>query len=116
MSTPKIERRTLSASEISSTSPGKLGGYAALYNSVADLGQFREKILPGAFRSCVARKDDIRLLREHDPTSILARTASGTLRVYNDYSGLRFEADVADTSCGRDTLTLVKRGDLLNLA
>lgn len=51
-------------------------------------------------------------LRDHDPTRILGRTKSGTLRLGSDSKGLPFEIDLPDTTEGRDTLALAERGDL----
>jgi HK97 family phage prohead protease len=51
-------------------------------------------------------------LVDHDPTRLLARTGSGTLRLAEDTRGLAFEIDAPDTQLGRDMLALAGRGDL----
>src|SRR5437763_1584965 len=79
--------------------PNKLVGYAAVYNSLsADLGGFKERIMPGAFKGSVAGSTDIRALVDHDSTKLLGRTSNGTLRVAEDQRGLRVEIDLPDTS------------------
>lgn len=93
--------------------PRRLAGYAALYNRETVIGNlFREVIAPGAFRSALQRGDDVRALFNHDPNVILGRSSSGTLRLFEDESGLRYEVDLPDTQAGRDLWTLVERGDI----
>lgn len=72
--------------------------------------QFRERIERGAFGDLAGA--DIKLLFNHDPSALLARTRSGTMSLRDTASGLRFDADLADTSIGRDVRELLARGDL----
>lgn len=90
----------------------KLTGYAAVFNTETRVADFHEKIAPGAFRSTLADGHDVLALADHDPSRVLARTRSGTLRLSEDERGLKFELDVPDTSAGRDVLALATRGDL----
>jgi len=93
-------------------------GYAALYDVPADIaGMFREVIKPGAFRSALARKDDVTLNINHNDNFLLARTSSGTLQLSEDAKGLkvRSELDALDP----DVIRLVrkmKRGDLSEMS
>jgi HK97 family phage prohead protease/HK97 family phage major capsid protein len=87
----------------------RIEGYAATFNDVTDLGYFREQIAVGAFDGHLA--DDVRLLINHTGVP-LARTTNGTLRLSVDETGLRYEAQLADTTEGRDLYTLIKRGDI----
>jgi HK97 family phage prohead protease len=90
----------------------RLVGYAAVFNTETDIaGVFREQIAPGAFRGSLAR-DDIRALVDHEPGRVLGRTRSGTLRLLEDDTGLRFEIDPPDTQVARDLMALVDRGDV----
>ena len=43
----------------------KVTGYVAVFNSETDLGEFRERIAPGAFRSTLAAGQNIRALYDH---------------------------------------------------
>lgn len=88
----------------------KLKGYAARFGVEADIGTFRERIAPGAFRASLG--GDVLALVDHDPTRLLARTSTGTLRLEEDRDGLAFELDVPDTTLGRDVLAMAERGDL----
>lgn len=88
-------------------------GYAAVYGQPT-LKQRdypgSETIARGAFDGLLG--SDVLALRDHQPTQILGRTSSGTLRLGSDEHGLSFELDLPDTQLGRDTATLVSRGDL----
>ena len=90
----------------------RLEGIAAPYGSATRVADFTETILPGAFRETLADGHDIVALVDHDRTRLLARTRSGSLRLGEDATGLRFELDVPDTTAGRDVLALAERGDL----
>ena len=91
----------------------RLEGYAALFNVEARIdGRFTEWIAPGAFSSSLRAGSDILALVDHDPSRVLARTRSGTLRLHEDDLGLAFDLDVPDTQAGRDVLALAVRGDV----
>jgi HK97 family phage prohead protease len=95
------------------TTGRKLAGHAAVFNVRANIeGQWNETIKPGAFTQTLATRSDIVALVDHDPTRLLARTASGTLRLSEDGKGLAFEIDTPDTQLGRDMLALAARNDL----
>ena len=86
-------------------------GYAAKYNTRSnDLGGFTETIAPGFFDGVLG--DDVRALRDHDPSLILGRTTSGTCRVGVDANGLYFEFDDPGTSYSRDLAISIERGDV----
>jgi uncharacterized protein len=91
----------------------KLTGYAATFGTPAEIaGQFTETIRAGAFASSLRAKSDVLCLVDHDVGKLLGRTASGTLRLNEDRTGLAFEIDVPSTSLGADVLALAERGDL----
>ena len=91
----------------------RLQGYAARFNSWSqDLGGFKERILPGAFTTCVSTGADVRFLMNHDPNFVLGRTRSNTLRLAQDSEGLRFEVILPNTQQARDLYETVKRGDM----
>jgi HK97 family phage prohead protease len=88
-----------------------LHGYAAVYGVESlDLGGFREKIAPGAFGGVLG--GDTRALLNHDPSAVLGRTKSGTLRLFDDQRGLRFELDLPTSPIGENVREAVRRGDL----
>lgn len=90
----------------------KLEGYAATFGTEARISDFTEVILPGAFRGALAPSRDVLALVDHDPTKVLARTRSGSLRLSEDPRGLSFSLDLPETQAGRDVLALADRGDL----
>ena len=90
----------------------KLEGYAAVFGASARIGTFSESIRSGAFLQTLQSNPDILALVDHDPTRLLARTASGTLKLAEDTRGLHFELAVPDTQLGHDVLALAERRDL----
>jgi uncharacterized protein len=90
----------------------RLTGYAAVFGVAARIGSFNEVVAAGAFRASLASGGDVLALVDHDPSRLLARTSSGTLRLAEDAHGLRFDLDVPDTQIGRDVLALAERRDL----
>ena len=84
-------------------------GYAAVFNSITDLGPFKERIAPGAFSDVL--DNDVRLLINHDGVP-LARTSNNTLKLEEDEDGLHYRAMLSDTQAGRDLYTMIKRGDI----
>lgn len=91
-----------------------LRGHAAIFNSLSeDLGGFRELIEPGFFRAALRKQPDVRLLFNHDPNYVLARTVSGTLELREDARGLHVFATV-DKTIGwvQDLRTSMQRGDI----
>lgn len=105
------ERRA--ATELRAVAGRKLTGYAAVFNTPASIGGYTETVMPGAFRASLLNpRADVLALVDHDPGRLLARTASGTLRLAEDARGLAFELDLPDTTLGRDVLALAERRDL----
>lgn len=113
-----LEQRIAKGIEIRAAKPdsgsvGTIVGYAATFNELSlDLGGFREKIAPGAFKASLSRGDDVRALIDHNPERIIGRRTSNTLRVTEDEKGLWVEIDLPDTQAGRDILASIKRGDV----
>lgn len=88
-------------------------GYAAVFNREAVIaGNFRERVMPGAFRDAIAASD-VRGLFNHDPSRVLARSKAGTLRVFEDEIGLRYEIDLnANDPEALSLAAKVERGDV----
>jgi HK97 family phage prohead protease len=104
----------------------RLEGYAALFDVPSQPLQseeddsrngtygmeFVEIIRRGAFTRALAASQDVRCLWNHEAESPLGRTASGTLTLREDGTGLYFSCSLPDTSLGRDVAELVRRGDV----
>jgi HK97 family phage prohead protease len=85
-------------------------GYGAVFNSESnDLGGFVEYVAPGAFDGRL--EDDVRFLINHDGLP-LARTTNNTLRLSVDERGLKYEADMPDTTLANDLMTLLRNGTI----
>lgn len=92
-----------------------IAGYAAVFNSTADIGDsFREIIAPGAFSGTLG--GDVMALIGHDRNRVLGRTTAGTLRLREDDTGLAVEIDLPDTTDGRDLAVLIERGDVSGMS
>lgn len=91
-----------------------LSGYAAVFNSPADLGLFTERVLPGAFADSVA--GDVRLLWNHDASAPLARTISGTLSLAEDSRGLKFTARLGSSALASFAHEAIERGDVSQMS
>lgn len=106
-----IERRFV---DMEATVTGKkLGGYAAVFDSITDLrGLFLERIAPSAFRSVLASPDlDVVALFNHEENLLLARTSNGSLRLSTDSHGLEFDMDLnLETTLGKDIRAMVDSG------
>jgi len=91
----------------------KITGYFALFNKLSvNLGGFREKIAPGAFKESLKNSDVVDLFN-HDPNFILGRESAGTLRVWEDQKGLAYEVDIPDTQLIKDlVISPIKRKEL----
>ncbi len=95
------------------SSNGKtLTGYAAMFNSEADLGGFVEVIRNGAFRKSLEGGSNIRALYQHQGDALLGTTRGGSLQLREDAHGLAFTLALPDTTHGRDLAVLVDRGDV----
>lgn len=111
----KIERRTFTVQDVEARQADdgtmRLRGYAAVFNDASVPLPFKETIAPGAFRKTLSETPDVRLLINHEGLP-LARTKNGTLTLTEDDRGLLIDAEIADTSEGRDLYKLVERGDV----
>ena len=115
--TEKIETRRLTVNDFE-VRQGPAGdgmsfsGYAAVFNSDSEPLPFIERIMPGAFRKSLKSRNNIRMYLNHDSSMLLATSRAKTLRLEEDQRGLKVEADLPDTTIGRDLSTLIQRGDV----
>jgi hypothetical protein len=109
--TQRKELRSSGKIAVRSTSTGRIAtGYAIVFAPARsqDLGGFTEQCDPGAVK---LGQGNIWCLRGHDSNKQLGSTDSGTLRLYKDARGIRYELDIPNTSDGNDLVTLLQRGD-----
>jgi HK97 family phage prohead protease len=109
-----MERRTLDirAAEVRGNT---LTGHASVFNQETRIADWYEVVLPGFFDRALRENQDTVFQAEHAGLP-LARTTAGTLKLSTESRGLTFEADLADTSLGRDVRVLVERGDLRSMS
>lgn len=111
---PNAERRFFASGIEGRSSDGGakiFRGYAAKFNSLSeDLGGFRERIAPGFFDKVLGK--DVRILKNHDPHYLLARTVSGTAKIGVDQTGLWYEYTDPNTTYSKDLAISIERGDL----
>ncbi|PGV63097.1 HK97 family phage prohead protease [Bacillus cereus] len=115
----KTEKRELlsSALEIRESEDGlrTIAGYAVKWEmksvTMGYWQRFKEQFKKGAFTESLTQDDQLALW-SHNTSQVLGRTKNGTLRLFEDEVGLRFELDLADTTLGDDTYKTIKRGDV----
>ena len=104
-------RRSLQASDVrvrAAISGSKLTGYAAVFNSLSvpttdDWATgYRESLVPGSFAQSLASGREIVALFNHDRNIVLASTRTGSLRLWEDQTGLAFEMTPLDCATTRD--------------
>jgi HK97 family phage prohead protease len=110
----RIERRK---GEDGTTEQTLLRGHAAVFNKWSvDLGGFREKIEPGAFKRAV-KEDDVLALWNHNSDLVLGRTASKTLKLSEDDDGLAIRVELPQTALVRDmVIGPIERGDVSQMS
>ena len=93
--------------------PEKIGGIAAVVNTVTDMGWYEEMIAPGAFDEALATSD-VRCLFNHEDELILGRQSAGTLSVFVNGDGhLEYENTMDYQSpTHQDVGVAVKRKDI----
>ena len=87
-------------------------GYAAVFDSPSQPLPFVEKIERGAFSRSLRSRNDIKLLWNHDTSSVLGSTRAKTLTLTEDDRGLRVRGILPNTTAGRDAAELLRRGDV----
>ena len=113
----KLQTRTATIKELkfrtAEDGSSIIEGYAAVFNSPSlplyELGGRRELIRPGAFTGAMQRGDDVRLLINHDPNLIVARTP-GTLALTQDEAGLYFSAKLGNQTYAQDLKESMRTG------
>tara|TARA_R110001583_G_scaffold182171_2_gene339795 strand:+ start:1117 stop:1671 length:555 start_codon:yes stop_codon:yes gene_type:complete len=113
-----IETRLIADDITVDAAAGVLEGYAVRYNSESRPiatrgGSFIETIAPGAFDRSISETDNVSLHWNHQAQDLpIATTRGGSLTLASDSTGLRFRAELAETTLGRDVHRLLASGDL----
>jgi HK97 family phage prohead protease len=91
-------------------------GYAAVFDSPSEPLPFTEVIKGGAFQRSLKSRNEIKLFMNHNTDVVLGSSRAGTLRLSEDSRGLLAEADLPDTTAGRDLSILMQRGDVNSMS
>lgn len=91
-------------------------GYAAVFDSPSEPLPFTEVIKGGAFQRSLKSRNEIKLFMNHNTDVVLGSSRAGTLRLSEDSRGLLAEADLPDTTAGRDLSVLMQRGDVNSMS
>lgn len=98
-------------------------GYAAVFDDKTLLWEspysgvkYYEQISRNAIDGNTDMHDVILRYNHSDSALILARTSNSTLRLTTDDKGIKFDADIAPTTAGKDVYQLIKRGDLSKMS
>lgn len=113
------ETRNLTTNEIDlrEESEGKrtISGYAVKWemksHAMGYWRRFKEQFKRGSFTDSLTIDDQLALW-SHDTSKVLGRTKNGTLRLYEDEIGLRFELELPNTTLGNDAYETIRRGDV----
>ena len=90
-------------------------GYAAVFDTVTDLGWMHEVIDRHAFDN--ADMSDIVMKYNHEDSVLpMARTRGGSLQLDVDDHGLKIRAKLPDTSVNKDIYTLIREGVLSKMS
>jgi HK97 family phage prohead protease len=104
-----IQRRA--ALELRAEGDGRtLLGLAAPYGVTTQLGQIGEQYARGAFTDTLRSDSDVMLLLDHSLSQLLARRANGSLELQDTPEGLRFRAELIETSLADDVIAAVRAG------
>lgn len=90
-------------------------GYAAVFDTITDLGWMKEVIDRHAFDN--ADMSDIVMKYNHENSVLpMARTRGGSLQFVVDDHGLKIRAKLPDTSVNKDIYTLIREGVLSKMS
>ena len=89
--------------------PSVVRGWATRWGTVYPVGDMYDEVIP---RGAVRWDGETTCQVEHQRPLLLGRVDAGTLKLADLPKGLRFEVELPDTTPGRDTGTLIGRGDL----
>jgi uncharacterized protein len=115
----RAEVRSVPLTDVVMSADGlSFSGYAAVFDTVADLGDFTEEVRRGAYRKVLATDANVPMYWDHDDRMPpLATTRGGTLRLSEDATGLRVEADLDNDHYMTPTLrSMIRRGDVSGMS
>jgi HK97 family phage prohead protease len=94
----------------------RFSGYAAVFNSDSEPLPFIEQIAPGAFKRSLSSGREIRMFNNHNTDQVIATTRNGSLVLAEDARGLKVDAQLPDTTLGRDLAVLIADGTVHSMS
>jgi HK97 family phage prohead protease len=92
-------------------------GYAAVFDSTADLGDYTEEVARGSVRKGLKNSPNVPMVYDHNMSlPILATTGGGTLRLKEDGRGMDTRTDLPQHFLGEAVRELVRRGDIRGMS
>lgn len=92
-------------------------GYASVFFVEGDAGteyqlfpDLKERIMPRAFNKALSERHNAAGLFNHDPNMVLGRVSAGTLKLWKDQRGLRYE--ITPPASRQDVVESIQRGDV----
>ncbi|HCS50101.1 HK97 family phage prohead protease [Rubinisphaera sp.] len=76
-----------------------------------DFGDFRERIMPSAFRMTMNSDAEVWSYFQHDSDKVMARRSTGTLGLTLTEDELQIEISPSNTTWSRDALEVIRHGD-----
>jgi HK97 family phage prohead protease len=110
--------RALTAEKQATPTPNRrINGVCLPYQVLTeDCGGFREMYAPGSFGASLTNGENKLLVLNHNPDVIFGCSDAGTARYSEKPDGIHVQCDMPLTGPGNDALTLVRRGDITNMA
>jgi HK97 family phage prohead protease len=93
-------------------------GYGAIFYDGTEASEYRlyddmvERIDESAFARAIKENQDVRGLFNHDPSLVLGRSTSGTMKLSVDKTGLLYVIQKGNTTVANDVAEHLERGDV----
>jgi len=119
MSNDKIELRSLPLDIEGTQEDGNMhvkglvnqvGSISELLTNPTNGKQFRETIAQGVFTRALQKGNVVDFYYNHDSNAILATTHNDSLQLQEDERGFVMEADIVDTTWGKNAYNLIQEG------
>lgn len=112
------EMRSVAFTDLDVSNDGwSFRGYAAVFDQIADLGEFTEEVYRGSVRKGLAASPNVPMLYDHIMgLPVLATTGGGTLGLKEDGKGMEVRTDLPQHFLGEAVREMVKRGDIRGMS
>lgn len=114
----RAEARSVAFTDLETTNDGwNFRGLAAVFDHVADLGDFTEEVGRGSIRKGLKNSPNVPMVYDHNMSlPILATTGGGTLGLKEEARGMDVRTTLPQHFIGEAVRELVKRGDIRGMS